>query len=616
MAQNNAVNVVGLDFQDIKESLKTYLQSQNTLKDYNFDGSVINTLIDVLAYNTHYQAFYSNMVANEMFLDSAVLRPSVVSHAKHLGYLPSSITASRAVVDITIATTATSDMYLPRGTEFSGTNREGKRFKFVNLDTVFADTNTNEFSSVTLYEGVIRRITYIYNRDTKIGSYLIIPNDKADISTLKVRVYNSVTDTTGIDDVWSHGTDYLSLDGESKVYFLQEKDAGIYELYFGDDILGQQPQTGNVVSIEYLETNGEDGNGVVSFTKQDDSNIGVIAFTDGETTDQTSGGSPREDISKIKFLAPKYYQTANRAVTENDYTSLVYKIYPNASSVHVYGGETVTPPQYGKVFIAIKPKSGNVLSQGEKITLQKQLQRDHSVVTITPEIVNPNFTDLILDVNVVYTPRTLSVAPGVLRSLVYAYIFSYSSAVLDRFGSDFYYSKMAEGINNIEKSVLGVYTKIKMRKSVDVSVILNSKSYSFDFGNELFHPYDGYTSILSSNNFSHPNLLGESYSNCILRDDGNGNINVEQFNQNGEEYEIIYPSVGTIDYTNGKITLNSKFVPAAADTAFPIILTVEPISTNLYAKENTVLRVNTSYLDSVKVVVVNQDDADVAGLIR
>ena len=226
MAQNNTVNVVGLDFEDIKTSLKSYLQSQSTLKDYNFDGSVLNTLLDVLAYNTHYQAFYSNMVANEMFLDSALLRPSVVSHAKHLGYVPSSTKSSKALVDIILTNPASSDTYLPRGSEFSGTNPAGVRYKFVNLDTVYANAGATAFGSVSLYEGTIRRITYIYNRDTKIGSYLIIPNDKADMSTLTVKVYKSVTDTTGITDVWNNGSDYLTIDSTSKVYFLQEKDAG------------------------------------------------------------------------------------------------------------------------------------------------------------------------------------------------------------------------------------------------------------------------------------------------------------------------------------------------------------------------------------------------------
>ena len=621
MAQNNTVNVVGLDFEDIKQSLKTYLETQSNLKDYNFDGSVLNTILDVLAYNTHYQAFYSNMVANEMFLDSALLRPSVVSHAKHLGYLPSSITASKGMVDVLLGISASADTYLARGTEFSGTNLEGTRYKFVNLDTVFADAGDSAIRNVQLYEGTIRRVTYIYNRDTKIGSFLIIPNSKADISTLKVRVYSSISDTTGIDDVWSLGTDYLTLTPTSKVYFLQEKEAGIYEVYFGDGILGQQPESGNVVSIEYLETNGEAGNGVVAFTKSGDASINSVQFiadpVTGSTASQTSGGADLEGIAKIKFLAPKFYQTANRAVTENDYSALVYKIFPNAQSVHVYGGETTTPPQHGTVFVAIKPKSAEKLSLGEKITLEAELRRDYSLLTVSPTIVDADFTDLVFDIRVVYSPTIMSISPGVLRSLVYAYVYSYSAAVIERFGSDFYYSKMAEGINNIDRSVLGVYTKIKMRKSVDSSTVLTAKSYTFKFGNPFFHPYDGYTSVISTNQFSHQDAIGVVYTDCSLRDDGNGVVNVVRPDPLVDgDYLTVYPSVGTVDYTAGTVVVNSKFTPTASTTAFPIILTAEPQSTNIFIQENAILRINSTYLDSVQVTVATEDESSVASLIR
>lgn len=250
MAQNNSISVVGLDFDGIKQSLRNYMESQTALKDFNFDGSVMSTLLDVLAYNTHYQAFYTNMVANEMFLDSALLRPSIVSHAKQLGYTPSSVRSSTALVNINLTNIASSDTFIPRGSEFNGTNPEGTRYKFINTQAAFAAAGDTAFRSVTLSEGSLRQITYIYNRDTKIGSYLVVPNEKADMTTLKVRVYSSLTDTTGISDVWTLGTDYLTLTGDSTVYFLQEKDAGIYEVYFGDGVLGKEPTTGNVVSIE------------------------------------------------------------------------------------------------------------------------------------------------------------------------------------------------------------------------------------------------------------------------------------------------------------------------------------------------------------------------------
>ena len=614
MAQNN-INLVGLDFEDIKQSLKTYLESQTQLKDYNFDGSVLNTILDVLAYNTHYQAFYTNMVANEMFLDSALLRPSVVSHAKQLGYTPSSIRASTAVVDIGLGNTASSDTFIARGTEFNGVNGAGTRYNFVNLETVFAESGANKFDSVSLYEGSIRRITYVYNKDTKIGSHLIIPNPNADMTTLQIRVYSSVSDNTGITDVWSLGTDYININSSSKVYFLQEKQAGIYEVYFGDGVLGQQPLTGNIVSIEYLETNGSAANGVVSFTKPNDAAITSIDFhfdtATGNTTTQSSGGSDLESVSRIKFTAPKFYQTANRAVTENDYNALVYTLFPNASSVRVYGGETITPPQYGKVFVALKPIAGDALTRSEKTSLEKLLRTKYSVVTITPEIVDPEYTDLIFDTTVVYDPTNIPVSVGIMKALVSAYIYGYSSAVLERFGSSFYYSKMANGIDGIHSSIMGVFTKLKLRKIVDVSNIIASKGWYFDFKNEIYRPENGYGSVLSSNIFQHLDQNGMLYTNAFLQDDGFGVINIVIKDPNDETaYRIVYPEVGSLEYDSGKVTLNSKFSPVVSTTTiFPLIVTVEPASSNINVSENQILRINKIYLDSVRVTMTAESNS-------
>lgn len=623
MAQNNSISVVGLDFDGIKQSLRNYMESQTALKDFNFDGSVMSTLLDVLAYNTHYQAFYTNMVANEMFLDSALLRPSIVSHAKQLGYTPSSTRSSTALVDIALTNIATSDTFIPRGSEFSGTNVEGTRYKFINTETAFASAGATAFRSVTLSEGSIRQITYIYNRDTKIGSYLVIPNEKADMSTLKVRVYSSVTDTTGISDVWTLGTDYLTLTPDSLVYFLQEKDAGIYEVYFGDGLLGKQPTTGNVVSIEYVETNGAAANGVVAFTSVD-AGISSILFTadpvTGSTASESFGGSELESVSSIKFTAPKFYQTSNRAVTTSDYSALVYKLYPNASSVRVYGGETVTPPQYGKVYIAVKPLSGGALSRSEKIALEKQLKTQYAVVSITPEIVDPDYTDLVFDMSVVYNPLTIPVEPSILKALIMAYVYGYSSTILQRFGSNFYYSKMVEGVNAIHDSVLGVYSQISLRKIIDMGIISTSKGYAFKFKNALYHPMDGHASILSSNVFRHMDTLGLIHDYVSLRDDGYGVVNVmEEDSQNMGMYSIVYPAVGTLDYNSGLLTLNTKFTPVVPTTeVMPLIVTVKPTSTNITTDENQILRINSIYYDSVVVQMTteNADNAVVNNSVR
>ena len=618
MAKNNSVNVVNLDFDAIKASLKSYLSSQTVLKDYDFDGSVLSTVLDVLAYNTHYQAFYSNMVANEMFLDSALLRPSVVSHAKHLGYVPSSVRAAKGVVNINLNTAASSDTYLARGTEFIGTNPAGTRYKFVNLETVFADAGQDAFTSVQLYEGTIRRITYIYNRDTKIGSYLIIPNDKADMSTLKVNVYKSTTDTTGIGDVWSDGSSYLTLDASSKVYFLQEKEAGIYEVYFGDGILGERPETGNVVSIEYLETNGAAGNGVDQFTKTDAA-ISTIEFVEDSTV--TFGGSDIETVTSIKYNAPKWYQGGNRAVTENDYSAVVYKKYPNVSSVNVYGGETVTPPQYGTVLIAVKPKSGGLLTTSEKVDLENDLRKNNSIITITPKVVDPDYIDLIFDLSVVYDPSILSINPNTLKTIILTYVYGYSVVAVEQFGKNFYYSKMEEGVNNIHRSILGVYGKTKLRKIVDADTVIKNKSYVFKFGNKIYHPHESHSlPVVTSNTIPHADINGTIHFDALLQDDGMGMINVVRPDPDDEtKYVLVYASVGEVDYTAGTVTLNSKFVPytvGSENIAFPITVTVQPEITNIYANENQVLRINPIYKDSVVVSVSTETSAEANSVVR
>lgn len=618
MAQNKAVSVIGLDFDEIKTSLKSYLQSQTVLKDYNFDGSVLNTILDVLAYNTHYQAFYSNMVANEMFLDSAQVRSSVVSHAKNLNYVPSSVTSSRAVVDVVLTTPASSDTYLPRGTEFSGTNPAGTRYKFVNTDTLFANAGATAFPSVTLYEGTLRRITYIYNRSTRIGSYLIIPNNKADMSTLTVRVYKSLTDNTGITDVWTNAANYITLDSTSQVYFLQERDIGIYEVYFGDGVLGNQPETGNVVVLEYLETNGQLANGVNSFTKSDPS-IDYIEFSAGSPI-YSYGGSAIESTTSIKQNAPKFYQTGNRAVTEGDYAALVFKNYPNVSSLNVYGGETVTPPQYGKVFIAIKPKSGGVLTTGEKVSIEQDIRRRSSVVTITPKIVDPDYTDLVINAELVYNPETISVSSGILKTLAMTYIYAYSKTKIEQFGEDFYFSKMIEGLNNLDSSIYGVSGKLKLRKLVGVDVLRTSKTYEFKFGNPLHHPHDGHSPVVGSNIFTHADILGNLQTDCTIVDNGSGVLNVVRPDPNAAGQSIIvYPSVGTVDYTAGTVIVNSKFVPVATSTgvsSFPIVVTVEPEDTNIYMKENQILRINPLYFDSVTITMTSKTESDALNSVR
>jgi len=590
--RSDSFNLLGLDFQDAKASLKSYLSSQATLKDYNFDGSVLSTILDVLAYNTHYQAFYANMVANEAFLDSATLRSSVVSHAKTLGYVPSSIRASKAVLNIP-APAASDNTYLSRGTEFIGVAGDGTQYRFSLVDTVYANGDTEEFESVQIYEGTLRRISYIYDSNRKTGTLLTIPNNKADTSTVRVRVQASPTDTTGSSAVWSYTTNYINLTSTSKVFFLQEKELGIYEVFFGDNFLGAKPADGSLITIEYLETNGEAANGISSFTTAV-SGLGTI-----ETVSVSSGGASPESSSRIKFLAPRFYQSQSRAVTEDDYTAKVYKEYPNADSVVVYGGETINPPQYGKVFIAVKPISGSILTTDEKTTLVKTLRTSSSVVTIIPEIVDPDYIDLVFDSVVTYDPSATALTVGTLKALTVSYILNYSSTVLESFGANLYLSKLTQGVNNLDPSILGNQTRVKIRKSVNLSKLVAGKGVEIAFKNPMYHPHDGHVSIISSSSFSHLNEAGVVVDSVTVADNGYGKLKLI-----GAEGETVMSNIGVIDYEQGSVRFNTKFSPITSSVFF--VLTAEPRNLDVFVFENKILRVNRGYSDSVKVNFITQ----------
>jgi hypothetical protein len=600
MANTNNFNIIGLDFDEAKASLQAFLQSQDTLKDYNFDGSVLSTVLDVLAYNTHYQAFYANMVANEMFLDSAVLRPSVVSHAKTLGYVPTSRRAAKAVLTVA-APGASENTYLARGSEFVGTDLAGTQYRFVLLDTVYANAATQSFDDIEVYEGTLRRMSYAYDPNKKTASVLLIPNDKIDTSTIKVRIKASATDNTGLDDVWTYSESYIDLTPTSKVFFLQERETGMYELFFGDGFLGQQPEAGNIVVVEYLETNGDAGNAISRFTT---SIAGLGAIT---ANSPSSGGTLEESVSKIKFLAPRFYQSQSRAVTEDDYSAAVLKDYPAADSVYVYGGETVNPPQYGKVFIAVKPRTGTALTAEEKISLSRTLRENRSVVTVTPEIVDPDYIDLVVDSLVTYDPSVTTIGIGTLKALVVAYIYTYSASLLENFGSNFYLSKLTQGINTLNSAILGNQTSILLRKTTNLSKLVNSKGLALDFKNPFYHPHDGHSSVVTTTAFSHYTKDGVLVANATAADDGYGKLNIVTTDLNGVQ-TVIYSDIGTVDYANGTIKFTTSFNPNPTNTvASPLFtVTVKPENTDVFVFENNIIRVNRGYADSVSVSLQTQ----------
>lgn len=594
MASNNSLNVVGLDFNQTKSSLIAYLSSQETLKDYNFDGSILSTILDVLAYNTHYQAFYANMVANEMFLDSAVMRPSVVSHAKTIGYTPQSNRASTAVIDIT-PTTANTDSFLRRGAEFAGVDSEGTSYRFVLTDTVY----TNEdgiFKNIEIKEGTLRRMTYVYDATKKSTSILIIPNNKIDTTTIRVNVRASAIETTGSLDVWSLAGSFIDLTSTSKVFFLQERETGVYELYFGDNFIGVQPTVGSIVTVEYLETNGDIANGITEFTTSIGGLLSPVLVS------QSSGGSSEESIDRIKFVAPKFFQAGGRSVTVNDYTAAVFREYPNADSVLVYGGETVVPPQYGKVFIAVKPKSGSSLTQSEKYSLSSSLRRNSSIVTIIPEIVDADYIDIIVSSIITYKPELLSFGVGTLKALVVAELFTYSATTLESFGDNFYLSKVSENINNLDTAITSNQTKIYLRKTTDLNNLTEYKGFTIDFKNPITQSV---SDNITSSPMIHASSTGTVFSSVRITDDGFGKLNLVRTDPLTQITTTIYYGIGEIYYSTGIIKFNGKFAPISIGNSQRFLtITVTPLNTDIFSFENKILRISRVHTDSVSISMV------------
>lgn len=462
--------VSDLDFDLIKENLKAFLKQKPEFTDYDFEGSGLNVLIDALAYNTHYQAYYLNMIANESFLDTAQLRDSVVSHAKAIGYTPFSKKAPMATINFTVKSSSNTygKLTIPRGYSFLSNQIDGKAYKFIVMDdTSVTKSNTiYYFENLNIYEGQLINYSYIQDNLSNPKQIFNIPDSSVDISTLRVSVSPSVGNTyitahSLVDDI----TDVTS---DSTVYFLQEERNGKYQIYFGNGVIGRKVPDGGVVRLSYLVTNGSAANkannfigtnALVDITSESISNFTVNPVF------EASGGSDRESVDSIKFSAPLSYASQNRLVTYRDYEVYIKRQYHNIDSISVWGGESETPPVYGKVFISIKPKAGFYLSQTEKDKILETVIRPKSMVTIRPEIINPNYLYLTITTNVKYDPTKTTLTSEQLKSQIRSAISLYNMTYLNKFDSRFVLSKVQESINYVDTNVIiGCNSVIKSQR--------------------------------------------------------------------------------------------------------------------------------------------------------
>ena len=579
-----------LDFDGIKENLKTFLSQQDEFRDYDFEGSGMSVLLDTLAYNTHYLGFNANMLANEMFLDSADLRASVVSKAKQVGYTPASAIAAQAVIDVTVTSASGASLTMARGTSFT-TSVNGTSYSFVNnadlsitpIDGVY------KFSNVSIFEGTYLNFKYTVN-SSDTDQRFIIPNNNVDTNTLTIKVQESSSDSTT--NTYTLATGITGLDSTSKVFFLQEVEGGRFEVYFGDDVLGKSVADGNIIIMDYINTNRAEANGATSFALG--GTIGGFSNATVTTVSNANGGSNPESISSIKYNAPRDYTAQDRAVTVDDYKVLVKSLYANAQAVQVYGGEDAAVPDYGKVYISIKAKSGTSLTETTKASIVNSLKQ-YAVASVRAVIIDPEITYLTLTTNFKYDSGATVKDVSTLQTNVLAAITTYGNDTLENFTGVFRHSKLTESVNNADTSILSNITTVKMYKFITPTLSEGLK-YTLSFNNAFYNPHSGHNSsgggVISSTGFkiNDDNSTNEHF----LDDDGAGNIRVYYLSGTTRIYTS--STFGTVNYTTGEVILTSanitsiSNVDGAASTRIRIFAI--PSSNDVVPVRNQVLEID------------------------
>ena len=481
MATNKNITTAELDFDAIKSNIKTFLKGQDAFKDYDFEGAGLSVLMDILAYNTHYNALYTNLAVNESFLDSASKRSSVVSRAKEIGYRPHSVTGAEATVNIVVSSTTSTPatLILPAYSTFTSTI-DGVGYTFYTLESTEAllDGSTYTFTGIKIKEG--NPLTFKYT--VADGVQYIIPNINVDLSTLQVRVQDNIA--SSVFTTFTNNEDLLSLDENSEVYFIKEIEGELYELEFGNNTIGKALVTGNVVNLTYLVCNKGAANGARLFTYTGSTLLGgTVAVT---TTTPATGGADIETIESIRYNAPRAYSTQNRAVTVEDYKALVYKLYSEAQSVNVWGGENNIPPVYGKVFLSIKPVTTDVLTDTQKQYIISEILKQKNVVSITPEIVNPEYINLEVNTTAYYNSRLTAKSATELQTMVIATIKDYNTKNLESFSGVFRFSNLSSAIDATEDSIISNITTVKLHREIEV--LYNTKSnYDVYLGNPIYN---------------------------------------------------------------------------------------------------------------------------------
>ena len=585
-----------LNFEDIKSSIKDYLRANTQFKDMDFEGSNLSILIDILAYNSYTTAYNTNMAINETFIDSATLRENVVSLARNIGYVPRSRRAARATVNFSASgiTSTTKQITFQPGVIANGS--------VSNINYVFSLPESVSFNA---FNGASRGVLVIYQGQYVTNSYVVdnnnpseryvLPNDGIDTSTISVKIRNSSSDNTTTS--YELVDNIIGITSTSNIYLLQETTDEKYELLFGDDVFGKKLESGNIIDISYIKTNGKSGNGIENFTF-----AGLIKDEDGadetdfrmffSANEKSANGDEIEPVESVKYYAPRLYAAQHRAVTANDYEAIIPSIYPNIESVSAYGGEDLNPPQFGRVFIAAKPKNGSFLSELTKKQLLNSL-KNYSIAGIVPSFVDLKFLYVEIDSYIYYNSNFVG-DPDNLKTDVITSLSQYASGTeLNKFGGRFAYSKVLSVIDNVDTSITSNITLVKMRRNINTKVNQFAQ-YELCFLNQIYAPNEKYN--IHSTGFNVSDVVGTCYFSDIKVNEDSGTLFMFQI-LNDESIKVISNNFGRIDYKEGEIVLDTVNITSTIENDDVIEVEAIPQSNDVLAKNELYLQFDISKSD-------------------
>ena len=584
MAASN--DLTTLDFNSVKENLKTYLKSQTLFQDYDFEASNINVLLDILAYNTNLNAFYLNMISNEMFLDTALQRDSIISHAKELNYLPRSFRSAVAQINISLQDNSTNaTILIPRGTTFTGTSGN-KNFTFSlpeNVQAISTGVNTFTALNVDIYEGDYTADSYVSN-DLNQPRY-IITNKTVDTNSIRVTVIEDNGETT---ISYNLKDSLFDIDAVDPVYFLQAAENDSYEILFGDGVIGRPPKNNSIVLIEYRKCNGELPNGIGTFTADD--TIGSATVTGIRTISKASGGAIPESISSIKFNAPRSFTTQERVVTAADYSTLLKANFSEINDVLAYGGEEFDPPQFGRVIIAVDLKNTDELP-ATFINKYEEFIRPRTPLAISPVFVKPEYTYVSIETNVRYNINQTALNIDDIRSLVLSEIQSYNADNLNGFDKTLRYSQLVTAIDNAQSAIVSNDTTVTATKFITYDT--NRQNYTLDFAMALVDNFGAKSTIYSENIPSSVKSTSFEFEGveCFLEDDGVGNINIVKYDisQFDSRQHVYVATVGSVNYNTGVVIITDFAVSQIYGGYLKI--SVVPKDKDIAGQKRSILRV-------------------------